>query len=53
MAGLLVETLDPAPEADVQAAWSLEIACQVAEVDMGAGELIPWEAVREELFAGI
>ena len=50
LAGLLIETLDPAPEADVQAAWSQEIARRMAQVDVGAVELIPWEEVREELF---
>lgn len=50
LAGLLIETLDPAPEPDVQAAWSQEIARRMTEIDAGAVELIPWEEVREELF---
>ena len=50
LAGLLIETLDPAPEPDVQAAWSQEIARRMAEIEAGAVQLIPWEEVREELF---
>ncbi len=47
---LLIETLDPAPEADVEVAWSEEIKRRVAEIDAGTVELIPWEEVRAELF---
>lgn len=50
LAGLLIETLDPAPEPDVEAAWSREIALRVAELDAGTVQTIPWEEVREELF---
>ncbi len=51
LAGLLIETLDPVSEADVEAAWSEEIKRRLAEVDAGKVELIPWEDVRAELFA--
>lgn len=47
---LLIETLDPAPEADVEAAWSEEIKRRVAEIDAGIVGLLPWEEVRAELF---
>lgn len=50
LAGLLIETLDPAAEVDVEAAWSEEIKRRVAEIDAGTVELIPWEEVRAELF---
>lgn len=50
LAGLLIETLDPASEPDVEAAWSEEIKRRVAEIDAGTVELIPWEEVRAELF---
>ena len=50
LAGLLLESLEPAPEPDVEAAWSAEIARRVAELDAGTVELIPWEEVRAELF---
>ncbi len=50
LAGLLIETLDPASEPDVEAAWSEEIKRRVVEIDAGSVELIPWEVVRAELF---
>ena len=50
LAGLLIESLEPAPEADVEAAWSEEIARRVAELDAGTVKTIPWEEVRAELF---
>ena len=50
LAGLLIETLDPVWEADVEAAWSEEIERRVAEIDAGTVELIAWEDVRAELF---
>ena len=51
LAGLLIETLDPASETDVEAAWSEEIKRRLAEIDAGTVELIPWEEVGTELFA--
>ncbi len=50
LVGLLIETLDPGSEPDVEAAWSEELARRVAELDAGAVETIPWEVVRAELF---
>jgi hypothetical protein len=35
LAGLLIRTLDPPPEEDVESAWSQEIARRLAEVDSG------------------
>lgn len=50
LAGLLTETLHPASEPDVEAAWSEEIKKRVAEINAGTVELIPWEDVQAELF---
>ena len=50
LAGLLIETLDPVSEPDVEAAWSEEIERRLAEIDAGTVELIPWDDVRLELF---
>lgn len=49
--GLLIETLDPVFEPDVEAAWSEEIKRRLAEIDAGTVELISWEGVRAELFS--
>jgi putative addiction module component (TIGR02574 family) len=51
LVGLLIETLDPSPERDIEAAWSEEIKRRLAEIDAGTVELIPWEDVRAALFA--
>lgn len=50
LAGLLIGTLDPISEPDVEGAWSEEIKRRLAEIDAGKVELIPWEDVRAELF---
>jgi putative addiction module component (TIGR02574 family) len=50
LAGLLIETLDPVSEPEVEAAWSAEIQRRVEEIDEGKVELISWEEVRAELF---
>ena len=50
LAGLLIETLEPGNEPDVEAAWNEEISRRVAELDAGTVETIPWESVRQELF---
>ena len=50
LAGLLIETLEPGPDPDVEAAWNEEISRRIAELDAGAVDTIPWECVREELF---
>jgi putative addiction module component (TIGR02574 family) len=50
LVGLLIETLDPGSEADVEAAWSEEVARRVAELDAATVDTIPWEEVRAELF---
>jgi len=49
LAGLLIESLNPAPEADAEAAWSRAISRRIADLDSGNVETIPWEEVRAEL----
>lgn len=51
LAGAMLESLEPVPTPEVNAAWSREIARRVADVDRGAVELADWEDVRAELFA--
>ena len=49
LAGLLIESLEPAPEPDMEVAWSQENARRVAKLDAGGVELISWKEVRAEL----
>jgi putative addiction module component (TIGR02574 family) len=49
LAGLLIESLEAAPDPDVEAAWAVEIQKRVAELDAGTVKSIPWEQVRQRL----
>lgn len=51
LAGVMIESLDPKPTPEIQAAWSREIERRLREVDEGTVELIDWEEIRAELFA--
>lgn len=50
IAGALLESLQPAAEQDVEAAWRQEVAARVAALDAGKVETVPWEEVRNRLF---
>ena len=50
LAGVLIESLDPMPDADVEAAWAEEIRRRVTELDTGSVRTVPWEEVRRDLF---
>ena len=51
LAGLLLRSLEPPPEADVEEAWREEVRRRVASIDAGEAEMIPWSEVRDRLFA--
>jgi putative addiction module component (TIGR02574 family) len=51
LAGLLLRSLEPPPEADVEEAWREEVGNRVAAIDSGEAEMIPWSVVRDRLFA--
>lgn len=40
-------------EESVEAAWADEVERRIREIEAGEVTLIPWEQVREELFAGV
>jgi putative addiction module component (TIGR02574 family) len=44
----LLESLEPAPDPEVEAAWDREIERRVAEVEAGTADLIPAEDVHAE-----
>lgn len=50
IAGALLESLQPAHEAGVEAAWRQEVATRVAALDAGEVETIPWDEIRDRLF---
>ncbi len=49
VAGTLLDSLEPAPEPDVEQAWREEVAARVAALDAGEVETIPWEEIRDRL----
>lgn len=46
LAGALIRSLEPEPEADVAEAWRAEIERRAGEVESGAVKTVPWESVR-------
>lgn len=51
LAGALLESLEPVQDVDWEDAWRQEIAARVAELDSGGRKTIPWEEIRNRLFA--
>jgi putative addiction module component (TIGR02574 family) len=49
LVGLLIESLDDESDANVQEAWSEEIAKRLAEIDNGSAKTIPWSEVRRRM----
>ena len=49
IAGRLLESIEPEPDAEVEVAWAAEIDRRVRSIDAGEVELIPWSRVRESL----
>ena len=50
LAGLLIESLEPPPDPDVEEAWAAEAERRWKEIESGAVRTIPWEEVRRKLF---
>jgi putative addiction module component (TIGR02574 family) len=51
IAGLLLESLEPEPEADIETAWRREVAARMAAREAGGAETTPWEEVRDRFMA--
>jgi putative addiction module component (TIGR02574 family) len=50
LAGLLIESLEPRPDPDVEELWSAEAERRWQEFESGAVQAVPWEEVRARLF---
>lgn len=50
LAGLLIESLEPPPEADVEELWAEEAERRWREIEAGTAKTIPWDEVRAKLF---
>ena len=50
LAGLLIESLEPAPDADVEELWAAEAERRWRDIESGTVKTIPWEEVKAKLF---
>lgn len=50
LAGLLLESLEPDQDPDVENAWKAEIEKRLAQIDAGETELIPWDSVKQAMY---
>jgi putative addiction module component (TIGR02574 family) len=50
LAGLLIESLEPPPDPEVEELWAQEAERRWREIESGAVTTIPWEEVRAKLF---
>jgi putative addiction module component (TIGR02574 family) len=51
LAGLLIRSLEPPPDPEVDELWAAESERRWLEIESGAVETIPWEEVRAGCFA--
>ena len=49
LAGMLLDSLEPSDDADVEAAWLVEIEQRISEVDSGGVQPVSWDLVRDRL----
>lgn len=49
LAGMLLESIEPAPDPDTEQAWLAEIERRMEQLDSGQVKSIPWETVRTRL----
>jgi putative addiction module component (TIGR02574 family) len=50
LAGLLIESLEPPPDSEVEEAWAKEAERRWNEIESGEVRTIPWDEVRAKLF---
>ena len=50
LAGLLIESLEPAPDPEVEEAWAVVAERRWREIESGSVQTIPWEEVRSKLY---
>jgi putative addiction module component (TIGR02574 family) len=50
LAGLLIESLEPPPDSDVEEAWAEEAQKRWRQIEAGTVQTIRWEEIRAKLF---
>jgi len=53
LASSLLESLDPATDGDVQAAWDQEISKRIADLDSGKAKTVPWPEALTRLTSNL
>ena len=53
VAALLLESLDPGGDTNVDQAWRIELERRMKELDSGAVETISWAEARKRPFQGL
>lgn len=51
IAGILLDSLEPPPDADIVQAWRAEVESRLRMIDAGQAEFVPWDQVRDRLFS--
>lgn len=49
LAGSLLDSLDSTVDADADAAWEIEVARRIQDLDQGKTRTIPWAEVRRKI----
>lgn len=49
LAGMLLESIEPAPDPGVEQLWLAEVERRMEQLDSGQVQSIPWEQVRTRL----
>ena len=50
LAGLLIESLEPPPDPEIEELWAKEAERRRRQIESGEVETIPWEEVKAKLF---
>lgn len=50
LAGLLIESLEPPPDPEIEEEWAVEAERRWREIESGGVQTIPWEEIRAKLF---
>jgi putative addiction module component (TIGR02574 family) len=51
LAGVLLESLEPPADTDVEQAWRAEVAHRLQQIEAGKAEFVPWDQVRDRLLS--
>ena len=49
LAGLLLDSLEPEVDKDIESAWLGEIERRIQDLDAGDVDLVPWEDIKGKL----